>query len=355
MLKASDLYPKTRASNIELLRIIAALGVMILHWNYNGGLALMRGGGGYYIFLLLECIDICAVNLFMLISGYYLCKNKVVDLWKPIEIITETIAISVFFELIKVLSGHKKFSLGAFVPNNYYVIFYITVLLISPLLNTVTENTKSKKRLLIGLLLIFSVYPTFVDILQSYILNLQDLSSITRAGSMDGYTIVNFVLMYLVGACVREMEGAIKKFKTSILFALWWACLLLIYVWTIYVCDSSDLAGAGTCLSYASPLIIMEAILIFLLFQRIDIGYNKNINRLAKASFTAYLFHGAVIKYFVSEKICSLFYGVVVVYVLISVMVIYGISWIVYCLYDCIMKNVFSILKKKVTLNDLYY
>lgn len=279
---------KERTSNIELLRILASLGVMILHWNYNGGISLMKHANpkGYYIFLLLECINICAVNVFMLISGYYMCRAKTVNLWKPVEMITEVILIKIFIELIKVIFLHKKFSIGAFVPNNYYVIFYIAVLLISPLLNIVMENVTSKKRLIIILLFLFSIYPTVVDIT-----GIQDLSSVTRTGSMDGYTIVNFILMYMIGAYIREMGETIKKCKTSILLGTLCICLLCLFLWTVYAFTSAEFSGGGTCLSYANPLVILEAVLVFLLIRRIDIGSNKYINGLAKASFTAYLFH----------------------------------------------------------------
>lgn len=343
---------KNRTSNIELLRILASLGVMILHWNYNGGISLLKSvnPGGYYIFLLLECINICAVNVFMLISGYYMCKTKTVSLWKPVEIITQVILIKIFTELMKVVFLHKRFSIGAFVPNNYYVIFYIAVLLISPLLNTAMENATNKKRLIISLLLLFSVYPTLVDIT-----GIQDLSSVTRTGSMDGYTIVNFVLMYMIGAYIREMEETIKSIKTSLLLGTYVFCLLCLFLWTVYAFNTAEFSGGGTCLSYANPLVILEAVLVFLLIRRIDIGSNKYINGLAKASFTAYLFHGAVIRYFVSEKFCSQFWGVTVIYVIISVLGIYAASWIVYSLYNLIMKNIFSICKRHITLHEWYY
>ena len=63
---------KTRQSNIELLRILAAEGVIILHYN-NAGM----GGGFLYVepwsinqlvMTFLESIFVCAVNLFILMN-----------------------------------------------------------------------------------------------------------------------------------------------------------------------------------------------------------------------------------------------------------------------------------------------
>ena len=57
---------------------------------------------------------------------------------------------------------------------------------------------------MVTLLLLFSVYPTFVDVLgefthKEYI----GLSSVGMYGSQWGYSIINFSLMYIIGAYLR--------------------------------------------------------------------------------------------------------------------------------------------------------
>ena len=62
-----------RDSNIELLRILAAFAVVILHFNnplYVGGLANSEGIDHEFL-IILECISIPAVNVFMMIAGYF--------------------------------------------------------------------------------------------------------------------------------------------------------------------------------------------------------------------------------------------------------------------------------------------
>ena len=67
---------KTRQSNIELLRIFAAFGVIILHYNnagIGGGFAAVADGSlNQFIMMTLEMMVICAVNLYVLISGYFM-------------------------------------------------------------------------------------------------------------------------------------------------------------------------------------------------------------------------------------------------------------------------------------------
>ena len=65
---------RDRESNIELLRILAMFGVIILHYNNPsiGGLSFVKYGSLNYWFLnIAESIFVCAVNLFMIISAYF--------------------------------------------------------------------------------------------------------------------------------------------------------------------------------------------------------------------------------------------------------------------------------------------
>ena len=73
---------KERQSNIELLRILAIMGVIVLHYNN----AEMGGGGlGYvakdsineWVLRFFESVFICAVDLFVLITGYFMCKSQI--------------------------------------------------------------------------------------------------------------------------------------------------------------------------------------------------------------------------------------------------------------------------------------
>ena len=61
---------KTRQSNIELLRIFAACGVVILHYNnmgIGGGFgAVSDGSMNQFILMTMEMMAICAVNLYVL-------------------------------------------------------------------------------------------------------------------------------------------------------------------------------------------------------------------------------------------------------------------------------------------------
>ena len=66
---------KDRQSGIELLRILAACMVIVLHYNDGGAFEHTRMGYNRTILFLLESMCICAVDLFILITGYFMCSS----------------------------------------------------------------------------------------------------------------------------------------------------------------------------------------------------------------------------------------------------------------------------------------
>ncbi len=90
---------KIRESNMELLRIFAMIGVIFLHFNnslYGNALGLVEPFGlKFYILSVLEVLFICAVNLFVIFTGYYMWQSDHVKIGQPIKLIIEVIVINV--------------------------------------------------------------------------------------------------------------------------------------------------------------------------------------------------------------------------------------------------------------------
>ena len=83
---------KIRDSNFELLRLFLILFVIILH--YNGSicntLGLTENASilNKYFIRIGECFCICAVNCFLLISGFFLCEKNQINIRKIIDLFT---------------------------------------------------------------------------------------------------------------------------------------------------------------------------------------------------------------------------------------------------------------------------
>lgn len=350
-----------RQSNIELLRILAMCGVIILHYNnatIGGGLEYAHGMN-LYILYCFESLFACAVNLFVLISGYFMCTKLERTLDKPFELLIQVILFNECFYLVSVFMHHKpinaKHIFGRLVPGNWFVILYITLYIVSPFLNMIIEkieNCGMFKRGVTILILLFSVYPTLVDVLaelthKQYV----GLSSVGMYGSQWGYSIVNFCLMYMIGAYLRLHPDMSGRAKHGVRI---FVGVIVLTAWAL-VNNKIGFETERTAWEYCNPLVIFMAVEIFKMFSKINIGQRKLINQLAKATFIVYLMHNKFLKFLHIPQFVSEMPIVMILHIIISVLIIYAICMIVYLGYNKsiakilrIIYNRFPILKKDI-------
>lgn len=273
-----------RQSGVELLRILAAMGVIALHYcnpGIGGGFKFVESGSiNSSILLFVESLYICAVNIFMIISGYFMCRSLKADLKKPIGLLLQLIVFEVVLFLLKVLAGQGEFSWQQLFitawPKDYFVIFYSVTYVLAPYINLMLRKLGKKRirKLIIVIFLLFSVQPGVLWLIKRMTgIDITAASTITYIGSSGGYTIVNFVMCYIIGAGIGY--GAIKLSK-KVLAVLALACVLLIFYYRTW--------------DYCHPLVVIEAAAFFMLFKELPVQ-SKIINRLARASFTVYLLH----------------------------------------------------------------
>ena len=139
---------KARESNIELLRILTMLGVIVLHYNHanmGGAFAFVPAGSVSQVLLhLAESIFIIAVNLFVLISGYFMCTSQKRNPWKILSLLVQVSVFSLGMYLLRVVLGQDtlqvKNLLFSLVPANYFVLLYGAVYFISPYLNILLQK-----------------------------------------------------------------------------------------------------------------------------------------------------------------------------------------------------------------------
>ena len=312
-----------RESNIELLRIIAVIGVIVLHFNgsYSHALEFVgRRTTNYYILKCLESIFIPAVNLFVLISGYYLSSSSKRKIVKPMQLIAQVILFGGFTYLLSVIDGTRTFSItsmaGSMIPCNYYVILYAVLYIVSPYINLLLDNLSEKKyrKFVITVFSLFSVWPMMVDVAQEILgIELMGLSSISMHGSQNGYTIVNFCLMYIIGAYIRKIDVKISMKKLLLISV---GCIICLTVWSE--------VSQNTAWAYCNPIVIVSAVAIFLLFQQLCIS-SKVINFMAKGVFTCFLFHGYFLLKVDAQSIVKSNTIIMIAYIIVIIIVVYSI------------------------------
>lgn len=113
-------------------------------------------------------------------------------------------------------------------------------------------------------LVLFSVYPTIVDVFVEVTGRLWNgVSTVGMYGSQWGYSIVNFILMYIIGAYLRFEGLEIKKWNMGKIIALW---VILIFTMTVWarINDYTGYAVERSAWEYCNPLVIASAVLVFL-------------------------------------------------------------------------------------------
>lgn len=345
---------KERNSNIELLRIILAMGVIALHYNNPdmGGGLLYATGMNYYLLLFFENMSICAVDVFLIISGYYLCTSSRFSSLKAVRLLVQVIVmnlaaygISLFLQIARGDELNTVVLLKglflAILPNNYYVILYIGVYLLARYINLIFAALAEKKalrRLLFLLLFLFSLEPTLVDLLSLLTKDsLAGLSMISISGSQSGYTIVNFLLMYCVGAYIRYVgiqHTDIKKSLTG------YVLCVLVNVAVCLLRNVLQMDTTGIAWSYSNPFVIGEAAFLFLTFCNLSLGFVKPVNFFSASTFTVYLCHTWFVPYLGIERFAGGNTAVLLLHFLLSLLVIYGLCQIIFLVYSSVENRV---------------
>lgn len=303
----------------------------------------------------LQSVSVIAVDLFILISGYFMATSQKRSLWKPIKLLVQVIAFRICLYLGGLIFGDNEFSvkslLGQFLPVNYFVILYIALYFVSPYINIVLNKLKGKALniFLIIVLILFSVYPMLVDLIIEVTDNeLNGLSTIGMYGSQYGYSIVNFMLMYVIGGWLRINKDNIK-IKIWLAIVLFFVNAVVLMLWAVLgACVGFDLQRVAD--EYCNPLVIANAVLCFILFSRINMKPNKVINFFAKGVFTVFLLHGVFLTRIKVDWAVQQNFAVMLLHIIAACVAIYLICFVVHIIYSFIMDHIFGWLSKKIKL-----
>ncbi len=304
-----------RNSNVELLRIVLMMFVITLHYNGMCGHALeyCSYGFNFYFTRFTESLSICAVDCFMIISGYFLAYNREIKLSRILHILGIVIGINFFTKILSVfLMGNisLKSFIRCFLPENYFSTFYIITYILSPFINSIFDKLNSQRKtqfFLFILIALFLIYPTLYDTFSSILdFSFSGLDTINGAGvgNAGGYTIVNFLVMYCIGAYLRKFP---IKTKTRYLLITYICSLFLVFMNLLFI--------PTTALCYYNILVVINASVLFLLFLRINFS-NRVINYVSTATFGVFCLHVSNVAQllwdkFNIEQACSYQFGVI--------------------------------------------
>ena len=105
---------------------------------------------------------------------------------------------------------------------------------------------------------------------------------VDELGYNRGFSVIHFVLMYMIARCIRLYEDDIKRIKP-------WGWVLGYLLSTIVVI-SCFVAGVKWCWYYSSPIVVFSSACTFLPFLY-KTFHNKVINWIASGTLAVYIIH----------------------------------------------------------------
>ena len=292
----------TRQANFELLRIIAMLMVITMHFLSHTG-ALPEAGPGKMpgereLFgVLVESFCIVAVNVYVLLSGYFLCEKEF-SLKRLLRLIAQvlfyTILIPVVLAAAGVISLSEALNLyhlwNCLFPvqsaHYWFVTAYVIMVLFSPVLNAAVKamSRKQLKLTLICLLIFFCIG--------------KSMSIILFSSDNYGYDYGWFLFLYLTAAYIRNYGSAFfsGKKRCALLYVGSCLAIALIVLACLFVCAKTGALEyyVNVPFHYNFVFVFTGAVALFELFSRIrlrDSKLTRLICRIAPATFGVYLIH----------------------------------------------------------------
>lgn len=363
---------KERLSNFELMRIISMLMIVMWHLIFHGNLQSTASGTTRYVIDFLILFGAVHVNSFILLTGYFQCEKKtslkkILNLILTVWFYKSSIAIIFYyFTNIKITKLELfKELLPIDMRDYWFVNCYIALYIISPYLNILIEKIKQKdfRNLLIVGFILFSIIPIITG---------------NTTISNDGYTIINFIYLYYLGAYLKKFPPeknyhfkiySNNKRKTIFFSTTFILCIIsfLSYYFSKELILSknslTEFIGTNYFVNYRSfsnPIIIIQTLTYFLFFKSLNIK-SKFINKLAKNSIDVYLLHENYYIFIVIYKILKttnwyIKYGGIKTLILIIIfsIIVYIICYLISIIKDFIFKiisktEVIKIISNKIT------
>ena len=284
---------KERKSNFEILRILAMVLIIsyhfVFHSNYNYGAINAHD----FILRAFWLFGEIGVNLFMLISGYFMVHSKFS--WK--KVIRLVLEVNFYYIIGVILSNHfsdadkidfnttKKIFLNGFpVLNNVYWFTgaYILVYIFSPYINTMIKGLSQKdyQKLLMIVLVIWSIVPT---ILGYYTEGAENALFFSR--------MIWLIVVYLIGGYIRiyNIKFLDRKRNASLgaIISFGVELLLMFILWRKNSEEVNPIYFWGP----NSVMQIALSISIFMIFKNINVKSNVIINKIASTTLGVYLLH----------------------------------------------------------------
>lgn len=276
-----------RKSNIELLRLVAMMMVLLHHANYMsfGTPSIEQINNGMfpeYFRVVLEHLCIIAVNVYVLISGWFGLKPKVKSIT---SLLTQIVSYTTIIALLYCIF-HSQFELRylsdiiVIGKGYWFIVSYLLLYLVSPILNAFVENTP--KRYFKLILICFFIF----EFIYGWLYGIEHF--------FNGYSAISFAGLYLLARYIRLYGCFLQRWKKSYLL-IGYVIISMVTALRVVLAyiNQGDVWGGNRSdlyIHYNCPFVVLSSIMFFLYFTKIEIK-SKVINYMASSALAVYLIH----------------------------------------------------------------
>lgn len=284
---------ENRNYSIDLLRIIMmfliVLGHCCTHTEIRENVTIFSFD--WFGVWSIQTITTCAVNVFVLITGFFYDKNqfslkKIIRLWCAVS----TVSLLGYFFTIMI--GRVNISLKGIIEvifpilskQYWFFTVYFLLMFFAPFLSELIKSiSKENHKVLVGIIIVaFYILPVFSIIFPEF-------------DAYEGYSIVGFISLFIIGAYIKRSKFGTKK-TVLFMFVMINSVIMLLSKIVLEIAANRLSLNFGTGLFYHINTIfqLVQAILLFLIVSRIKVkslGLKKVINKLSVNVFIVYLIH----------------------------------------------------------------
>lgn len=239
----------------------------------------------------------CAVNTFILISGYFSIRPNAKSFFNLY--LTCAFYAGVLYALHLYYTGshfnrwviyNTLMPFGLWKSTNWWFIpNYLILYILSPILNKVIDNISKRE-------FIFFIFLQAVVVFYFGWYRNMDFTGL-------GQNFINFIFMYFIGRYIalysHPSKGQLPRWERAVVWLF--AGLIIGVLEYIFMIKGPVFQWLWLTDSYSNPLCVIAAISLFMLFKSIHIKQSKIINWLAVSVLPIYLVHDN--RYFISERI----------------------------------------------------
>ena len=271
-----------RDSNIELLRVLSMLLVLVVHASFKSlgvpnALEIQQDPISAFLRFTSESVSIVCVNVFVLISGWF---GIVPKLNRFCEFLFQIIFYWILIYVLMVSFGKTQRICGSDVfeilkyDSYWFVRAYLLLYIISPVLNSFVNNSQ-KNSIELFLFLFYTAQTIFGFIIDNRWFD-------------NGYSPLSFMGLYILARYLRTYPCSFFNKKWNVIQLYFFTMIILTFI--AFLCSLHSFPYTMRLYNYSSPLVIILSVCFFYFF--VDFRFsNKFVNSIAVSCFSVYLLH----------------------------------------------------------------